>query len=465
MIKKILLLIVVISIATFSYFSSDIRQLVNLANGFAAKNICSGYYNSGYSLSEVQQQALIPIDPTFGYVSIEHDEQNKELIASMFGFLERKAVYREGLGCTLLGVEQQQLTSRVNSYQFKAKLRDDIEWPNGLAAVNSAIEVDAEALNSAIDRAFSEPNNKTKRQAKAVAIVHKGQLIAERYAAPISKHTPLLSWSMAKSVTNLLIGTLVYKNKLDIYQPTPVALWQQGNDPRSKITIDHMLRMSSGLEFNETYGLISDVSIMLSSTVSNADYAKQKPLIYEPDTHWAYASGTSNILAQIVFNTIGGNLQNQYEYAQRELFEPLNIHTAITEMDGSDTFVGSSYFYASARDWAKLGQLMLQDGVWNGQRLLPEGWVKYSSTATATAPKSQYGAHFWLNAQPSDSAKESRWPSAPNDIYYMGGYQGQFVIIVPSHDLVIVRLGFTYPKSDAGMEDLIVSVIEALSKK
>jgi CubicO group peptidase (beta-lactamase class C family) len=169
------------------------------------------------------------------------------------------------------------------------------------------------------------------------------------------------------------------------------------------------------------------------------------------------------MLARIVFDTIGGSMQDKYDYFQSALFGPLGMHSATFETDGSNVFVGSSYFYATPRDWAKLGQLMLQDGVWQGERLLPEGWVKYSTTPTPAAAKADYGAHFWLNGQAQGSDKPSVWPELPNDIYFMSGYQGQYVVIVPGDNLVIVRLGYSYPGTDKGMQALISGVIQAIN--
>lgn len=244
--------------------------------------------------------------------------------------------------------------------------------------------------------------------------------------------------------------------------PAPIAEWQ--NDERSSITTDMLLRMSSGLAFNETYGINTDVTNMLANEISASDYALNMSLAYPVDTHWAYSSGTSNIVAKIVFDTIGGDLQNKYDYANQVLFSPLGLQQAFMETDGNNVFVGSSYFYATPLDWAKLGQLMLQDGVWQGERLLPEGWVEYSYTPTHTAENREYGAHFWLNSAPQNDWWHSPWPDAPHDAYFMSGYQGQFVIMIPSKELVVVRLGYTHPGTNEGINELLIGIIAAIEK-
>ena len=459
MIKKILLLILIVLISVFGYFYSDISKTLNTATGFSAKNLCSGHFNSGYPLEQLMREALVPVNPGFSFVSYEKDETEQAIRTNIFGLKPRVAIYRPGMGCSLLGVGQETLSGTINRPE-KPMPDSQIAWPLGSAIAEQQSYVNYEQLSRTIDEAFREPDTGL-RQTKAVVVIHKGQLLAEQYAEPITATTPSLSWSMAKSVTNLLIGTLVQRNRIDIKQPAPIALWQQ--DERAAITTDHLLRMSSGLAFNETYGINTDVTFMLSNAISASDYAIDVPLAYPVDTHWAYSSGTSNILSRIVFDTIGGTLQDKYDYADEALFYPIGLQSAIMETDGNNVFIGSSYFYATPHDWARLGQLVLQDGVWNGERLLPEGWIDYSVKPTPTAPNREYGAQFWLNSEPTNDYWRSPWPSAPHDAFHMGGYQGQFVIVIPSKELVVVRLGYTAPGTDEGIDTLLAGVLKAIN--
>jgi CubicO group peptidase (beta-lactamase class C family) len=458
---KVLLVIAVLVAAPYLYYYEEIALTANTGTGFAAKNLCSGYHNSGYTFDELKSQALVPINPLFKYISYAYDPEARIVTTSVAGFFKREARYRPGLGCTLLGIGQAELTGSITPASSSPET--DLPWPDGNGTPVQKPGIDYTKLKAVINEAFSEPYTDVKRQTKAVLVVHEGNLIAEQYAAPIDKNTLSLSWSMAKSVTNLMVGSLVLRDKLSINDPAPFQSWQGEDDARSAITIDTMLRMSTGLAFNETYGINTDVTYMLSNAVSASDFAMDMPLIHDVDSHWSYASGTSNMLARIVFDTIGGSMQDKYDYFQSALFGPLGMHSATFETDGSNVFVGSSYFYATPRDWAKLGQLMLQDGVWQGERLLPEGWVKYSTTPTPAAAKADYGAHFWLNGQAQGSDKPSVWPELPNDIYFMSGYQGQYVVIVPGDNLVIVRLGYSYPGTDKGMQALISGVIQAIN--
>lgn len=435
------------------------------ATGFSAKNICSGYFISGFSAELVMKEALEPVDSSFAFVDYQIDEAGQQVDTSLFGFFQRKAIYVDGVGCTLLAIGQYNLSREI--VKLPELTRDALEaWPNGDGIVSKNQPINYQMLTDTLAGAFSEPKEVVTRRTKAIVVIHKGELIAERYASGINLHTPLLSWSMAKSITNLQVGLLVKDGKLDLKSAANVPQWKALKDQHNQITLDHLLRMSSGLEFIEIYGMGSDAAGMLSIKASAGGFAANKPVIYPPDSHWSYSSGTSNIIAGIVRRTIGGDYQYYYEFAQKRLFRPLGIDSAQLEPDANGTFIGSSYMYATARDWAKLGQLLIQDGVWNGERLLPEGWVEYSTTPTKTDPLSHYGAQFWLNRDPLPSAikKNRTWPRVPADAYYMSGFQGQSVVIIPSEELVIVRLGYSTPGSNKGIETLIEGVIASVTE-
>ena len=270
---------------------------------------------------------------------------------------------------------------------------------------------------------------------------------------------------MAKSVTAFITGILVKDGKLDPMAPAPVPQWREKeDDPRAAITLDQLLRMSSGLKFNETYSANTDVTQMLSNEEDAGGFAASMPLEGEPDTIWSYSSGTTNIIAGINRRAVGDTLQAAYEHSQRRLFRPLGVRSAVIETDANGTFIGSSYMYASARDWARLGQLCLQDGVWEGERILPEGWIEYVTTPTKTEPLNMYGAQFWLNRNPNDPEAKRLFPSLPEDAYYFGGFQGQRVLVIPSKDLVITRFGFT-PNGNDGVEELAAAVIAQLEQE
>jgi CubicO group peptidase (beta-lactamase class C family) len=252
---------------------------------------------------------------------------------------------------------------------------------------------------------------------------------------------------MSKSVTNALVGILVKDQVLDIHAKAPVDDWKTQGDPRNEITLDMMLRMSSGLEFEEVYGPFKDATNMLYANRSMADFASAKPLAYTPDTHWSYASGTTNLIARIIKDKVGGSLADFHKFSRERLFNKIKAYSAVIEPDASGSFVGSSYMFATARDWARFGLFLKNDGVWEKERLLPEGWVAYSTHPTPGASQGQYGAQFWLNAGDRENPMNRKFPTLPRDLYYCGGFNGQIVAVIPSRDLVVVRLGVTHDDS------------------
>ena len=457
MLKKLIFTLVLVMVVALIFGGKYLSSALSAGSGFSAKRICSGYFLSDMPGEQIVDEALITTSPFLSNISYEIDTTNRLVDARLYGLFERRAVFTEGTGCTLLRAGREQLHRKLELAEV-SNLDAMLPWPQGSVPgpANTRLE-------PVLEQAFAEPDPQTERNTKAVVVIHKGQLVAEKYAPGVDARTPLPGWSMTKSVTNLLIGLLMNDGRLRLTQTAPVPLWQSElGDPRADITIDQLLRMSSGLQFDEKYALYSDVTRMLSIEPDAAGFAASKPLVAEPGNVWSYSSGTTNILSGVIRWTVGGYLQEYYDFTQKRLFLPLGIHTATLETDNNGTFIGSSYMYASARDWARLGQFCLQDGRWQGKRLLPEGWMKYSTTPTPNNPLNNYGAHFWLNANPQDSNQQRTWPNLPADAYSMSGFQGQRVIIIPSKDLVIVRLGFS-GGPNRGIEQLAARIIDVIA--
>jgi CubicO group peptidase (beta-lactamase class C family) len=252
---------------------------------------------------------------------------------------------------------------------------------------------------------------------------------------------------MTKSLTNALCGILVRQGKLDLTAPAAVPEWSRAGDARQAITVDLLLRQSSGLLWNEVYEsspLNSNVIAMLYGRGHRdmAAFAAAQPLVHPPGAVWAYSSGTTLILQRILRSRIGSDAE-YHAFPRQALFDPIGMKSALIEPDAAGTFVGSSYSYATARDWARFGLLYLRDGSWKDTRILPEGWVDYTRTPAPAAPHGEYGAHFWLNAGAAERGAPAPDPRAPTDLFYASGHDGQVIAIVPSRDLVIVRLGLT----------------------
>jgi CubicO group peptidase (beta-lactamase class C family) len=273
----------------------------------------------------------------------------------------------------------------------------------------------------------------------------------------------MLSWSMAKSVLAALVGIAVGDGRLALDAAAPVPEWSSPADPRRAITLDHLLRMSSGLRFDETYGATNDVSRMLFTAPDTGAFAARSPLAAPPGSRWAYSSGTSNLLARVLRGAVGGDLEALLRFARERLFDPVGMTSAFFEPDASGTFIGSSFAFATARDWARFGELHRRGGEWYGRRVLPEGWVAYETTPAPSAPPRCYGAHWWLNAA-ADAPGCRPWRGVPADAYAARGHSGQYVVVVPSARLVVVRLGLSLPDDgDDGGAELVAELASALA--
>ncbi|MBN2078398.1 MAG: serine hydrolase [Spirochaetes bacterium] len=464
--KKLLYFAGIVLVACIGYGIYFIDTALPIGNGYAAKYLCSQAFLAGRNPDTIFDDEVRPTNLLFALVKPEVNTHEKSVTARGFGFRKPlTAVYREGYGCTLaVGVSPDDLRRQV---PLPSRKRHDprIPWPRGerVNSVSVPPEVNLTALNDALEWAFREPGPATKRNTRAVVVVYRGAIIAERYAKGISPERPMIGWSMTKTVTAALVGILTGKGKLDILKPAPVPQWGLPGDPRGAITLDQLLRMSSGLDFVEIYGPHKDVTEMLYGNASMADYAAAKKLRSSPDHEWSYSSGTANIVARIVRDATGGTLEGVEAFARSALFDRIGMHSAVIEPDASGSLVGSSYMFATPRDWARFGLLLLWDGMWFGERILPAGWVRYMTTPTPMAPLGEYGAHIWLNAGSDEDPGKRKYPSLPRELFYLSGFNGQVVAVIPSKHLVIVRLGVTHDDS-WDQEGFLRRVLEAIGQ-
>lgn len=356
----------------------------------------------------------------------------------MLGFVKRQAATRGATGCALVP------RGLTRSEFRQASVRDDSAlWgrkpspPLLVAAPDDSVR---RALDDVVTRAFDEPDSAHRRRTQAVVVMQHGRIVAERYAPNITSDTRLLGWSMTKSVMNALVGILVRDGRLALDEPVRLPEWSGARDVRATITMRHLLHMSSGLRLNETMtSLRSDVIRMLLANDDMAGFVASRDLVAPPGSRWAYASGTSVIIARVIRNILANDTA-YVRFPREALFDRVGMTSAVIETDAAGTFVGSSLMYATARDWARFGQLYLNDGTWNGERILPEGWVNFTRQPAPADSNRSYGAHFWLGV-PSDPGKPVGVLS--NGALQAAGHEGQYVTIIPSHDAVIVRLGRT----------------------
>ena len=408
-----------------------------------AKIICSAVFVSGFDpafAAESLGYFVAPYDqrPKLGTPRV--DRTAKAVHVTMPNGTVRTAKFVGNQGCVALPIGKSNVLFTPTVVKSRLPDARTQPWPMGdqLPSMPAPAGVDAANVQAAVEAAF-DPAGMT----AAFVVTHKGRIIAERYGENVSHSTPLESWSMGKSLTATLLGILIKEGVYDLWQPAPIPQWQGANDPRAKIRIADILRMSSGLRIRapqdpdfDPNGPYPDHLYLYTGTIDSFTYAATRPLQWPPNTVGRYRN-TDPVLANYLIRLGVKKTGHAYHaFPQHALFDKIGIRTMVMDTDPYGNFLTQGYELGSARDWARLANLYLQDGVWNGERILPEGFVKFvSSLAPAWEADKRpiYGGFFWING-------ESSFP-APKDAYYMTGVGGQTTLIVPSHDLVVVRLG------------------------
>ncbi len=441
--------------ATAIIFRPD--RAIRVATGYVAHNLCVKVFVSGLDPQTVFAEAndragIRRLRYLLGY---HLDATAKTVEASTFGLFRSRAAFHEGQGC-------------IESHGSKPPylLRSDLQalkvpkTPPLLPeiAASGVVEPTDPALKAALDHVFEEPAEPPFRRTKAVVVVHDGRVIAERYAAGVGVDTPLLGFSMTKSVVNALIGILTQQGLVTPSMPAPIPEWKAASDPRREIEVEHLMRMTSGLALDETNSGFDPSSRMFLHD-DTAGFAVKAKMVAPPGSRWHYSSASTQLLARIVRDAVGGPEQT-LAFAWRELFNPLGMRNVTLEFDGVGTLQGSNWMLASARDWARFGLLYLNDGMVGGKRLLHEDWVDFCIVAS---PGSDYAAGFWTNRSEHPDAKGRVRLGIPGDAFFASGDLGQRVVILPSQKLVIVRLGDSVDRTGdiRGLGRLVSEVISA----
>ena len=413
----------------FGYFIFSIYPKIELISGFSAKNVASAHFIDNRSLAVIEKS-----DNDFdviGWATNEINESAKFASATVLGLKKRKAIYREGLGAILINDNFD--ISKPYEVPKRIQLKNNLPFPYGKLEPKDSIfaNVDYDKLNQAVANAFDAKGEDDKRT-RSVLVIYKDKIIAEKYFTGFDKNSKILGWSMTKSITGTLFGILQKQKGFDIYKQAPLPEWK--NDNRKNITTNDLLHMNSGLEWDEEYDDISDATKMLFHAEDMTRSQLLKSAVFKPNAHWNYSSGTTNLLSGILRKQFKTH-QEYLDFWYSALIDKIGMNSMLIETDMAGNYVGSSYAWATTRDWSKLGLLYLHKGNWNGEQIFNESWAKYVSTPTNTS-RGKYGAHFWLNA-------DGFYPDAPRDMYSCNGFQGQKVYIIPSKNLVIVRMGLT----------------------
>lgn len=319
------------------------------------------------------------------------------------------------------------------------------EWPTGELPDG----LDRPTFDAQVDRLFEKAGRGGFKDTRALLVVHRGRLVFERYAEGFDRDSRFQSWSMAKSVTNAFVGILVRAGRISLDERAPVAQWQGEGDPRRDIRVRHLLEMRSGLDNSDGFeeeSLERSFGVRLlfgEGARAPASYAANVPLIHPIGTHWAYSTGSSILLAAIAGEIVGGGARGTRDFLRDALFARLGMLSAQPEFAPTGEFLGGAFVHATARDWARFGYLYLRDGVWDGARILPEGWVDYSRTPNPAENNGVYGAHFWVNGEPKGRFQWRVLPGGPPTSFAAEGANFQMVVIAPTRDVVAVRLGET----------------------
>jgi CubicO group peptidase (beta-lactamase class C family) len=412
--------------AGFAKIMCSAVYMTGLSPEFAGENV--GYFTSPYRERAKVGKPVI-------------DRFNQAVHITLPNGVTRTAKYLGNQGCVTLPVGKTSVN--FTPLAVKSALPDaSIQpWPMGNVLPTQPLpkEIDETKLRQAVNAAFETADSLT----AAFVVTWRGQLIAERYGQGLNEHTQLEGWSMGKSLTATLMGILIKQGVYDLWQSAPIPEWQSANDPRAKIRIADILHMSSGLRIKapqdpdyDPAGTYSDHVYLYTGGVDSYHYAATRPQQWPPNTIGRYRNSDPVLISYLVRLGVEKRGEEYLSFPQRVLFDKLGIRTMVIETDPFGNFLGQGYEVGSGRDWARLGNLYLQDGVWNGERILPEGYAKFVSTVAPAWEADRrpiYGAFFWINGTDT-------FP-VPRDAYYMSGAGGQTTLIIPSHDLVVVRMG------------------------
>ena len=411
--------------------------------GFA-KILCSGVFITGLDAADAAANVggfISPFDERAHVVDTVVDYEQERVALTLSDGVTRTAKRYENQGCVAHGIGEDSVHFAPTAVERNLPPAATTPWPMGdvLSDAPWPSEIDMEKVEEALDIGFGPAEART----LGLVVTYKGRILGERYGEGIDIHTPLESWSMTKSLTGTLMGVLIQQGTYELWQSAPVPEWQEPGDPRQEIRIGDIMRMSSGIKINAPSDpdydrdIYADHLYLYTATSNSYEWAATRPQEWPPNTIGRYRNTDPVLTSYLIRLGVEGRGQNYHSFPQRDLFDKIGIRDGLIETDPQGNFLGQGLAFMPARDWARLGNLYLQDGMWDGERILPEGYVEYASTLAPTwvsDGRLQYGgAFFWVNGQGSQGLPESA--------YSMRGAGGQSTTIIPTHDLVVVRLG------------------------
>lgn len=442
--KKIIRVVLIVLVLGLFYAGYYIYARLPIITAYAAKDMCSCVFIGARDPQNVKdnefQFSLVK------YADAEVDYDNKTVTATVFGLGEKKAYYHPQKGCAILNEVdakeylQNAVPPVVFDTTFYKPLNINITDPN----------VNYDLLNTAINNAFKDKDPEKPFGTRTIIVLKDGKIIGEKYTEGFDKNSMQLGWSMTKSIFSALIGIAIKQDYISSVDEKNLFKEWQGDD-RKNITLKQLLQMNAGLEWTEDYGDISEATRMLYESDDMVSFTKSCEQEAKPGEHWEYSSGCSNLLSGLLRQRMTDD--TYFHFPAKELFNKIGATSFRIETDATGNYVASSYAWATARDWAKFGQLYLSKGIVDGESLFPQGWIEFS-TEEANDSEGQYGAQFWLPTK-------AEYPNAPKDMFFADGFQGQRIFIIPSHEVVIVRLGlsrFDQPDYDQMITEILSAI-------
>ena len=431
-----------------------------------AHHLCSGLWVVGRvtkrTPEEILEQDIRPFR-AFGWgegFEYKVNYQRQAVTVNAPGVAGRRAVYNGDQGCSILPRGSDELHFTPTPVSTNLPDAESAPWPMGDTDASRPFPagVDRRAVNAALEWAMDQEQHNT----RAIVVVYDGKIIGEEYARGWTKDTPQISWSEGKSITAALIGILIQQGHFELNDPAPVREWQKEGDPRAAIRIRDLLHMSSGLDFAnlglsgpESYTTENEHMRIYADGLDIFDHAVNQPPEIPPDTEWRYRNSDPLTLGKIVRETVEARGESYLQFPQKALFDRIGARNFVLETDAWGNFIMTGYDYGAARDWARFGMLHLLDGIWRGERILPEGWVDFISTPAPADESKGYGGLFWLN-------RGGTMDRIPEDAFWASGFMGQTTMVIRSRNLVVTRMGPSPRGSDRYLNELVGRILGAL---
>lgn len=447
--KKLIKYLSILILIVIAYYGFTTYPKLDIVSGFSSKSVASHLYIAGRDkeMTEMEDNDV----PSMNMASNEVNEVEKSVTSKALGIKSRKAIYRDGVGVVLLPSD---VAIKQSTYlkPYRNQSSKNAMYPYGDLEQKDTVfqNVNYKRIEEAVNIAFIDTDSMIQKT-RSVLVIYKDQIISEKYKEGFDKNSMFLGWSMTKSVTSAVMGVMEKQGVITLNDNHLFKEWF--DDDRKDIKLSNLLNMNSGLEWEEDYNKICDVTRMLFIEPDMSVVQLEKELEGIPDNSWNYSSGTTNLLSGFIRSKFKSH-QEYLDYWYSDLIDKMGMHSMLIETDYSGNYVGSSYGWATVRDWGKFGLLYLHEGNWNGEQLINKSWVDFSRNPT-NGSDGVYGGHFWLNAG-------GKYPDVPRDLYSCNGYQGQYVFIIPSKDLVVVRTGLMeYPYFD--INGFLKEIVESIN--